>query len=151
MSTYCVVGFVLGVYTVFKPLQEVDVSSSLTDEETGSPRKGAGNSVISEILLGSSGKSWLSLFPFEYLGRQWGKEAATCFSFSLVKHFIYFAVPCLFCKNKWKKFLLHSWFYPCGGPGQDFFPAELCRDTNGGYRAPLSTPNSNYFVKTGLK
>lgn len=70
MSTYCVVGFVLRVYTVFKPLQEVDVSSSLTDEETVSPRKGAGNSVISEILLGSSGKSWLSLFPFEYLGRQ---------------------------------------------------------------------------------
>lgn len=40
------------VHPVFKLLHEIGVSSSLTDEETIRPGTGAGNSVISEILLG---------------------------------------------------------------------------------------------------
>lgn len=115
--------FISKVYIVFKPFYEVDIISSSTHEEIEA-RNGDVSSVISETLLGSSRKSWLSIFPFEYLGRQWGKETPRCFSFSLGKHFIYFAFPCLFWINKQKKFLLHSWFYPCWGPGQDLSPAE---------------------------
>ena len=62
--------FVLVAHTVFKPLNEIDSISSLTDEETVRPRRGPVSSVISEILFGSSGKFWLAIFPFVYLGRQ---------------------------------------------------------------------------------
>ena len=117
MSTYCVADFILGTHIAFKPLWEGHCISFNRWGNWGPER------VLWTLWLLRScevpqGGSWLSVLPFKYAGGRWGKEATIYFSFSLVKkHFIYFAVSFLFWKNKQKKFLLHSRFYPCWGPG----------------------------------